>query len=422
MRSRFVRFLADHGEACVWALMALVVLAGAVYAAHLGDAFRYGDEADYDAIAANLVGRGMFSSDGVHPTAWRPPGYPLVMAAVRALGLGVFTMRMVNFACLALDLWLLHRIARAERRAVAGPLAAALVLGYPVLFYAAGTLFPQILASTLLLLVLWLCVRGGDWRREMVVAGLAFGALILAVPYFLLVIPVVALHPWILGKDPRWRRAIVLVGVAAVVTLGWTGRNWLVFHRFVPVSTNNGINLLQGNGPRTLDMLGGGVSAADLDLKEYVAAAFRKFPGDEIAISNDLRDTAVAWVAAHKAEALKLYVRKLAYHFAWSNDLSIRSEQSRARDLVMLLTYVPLMALLVLRLALARVHPPSRLEWLLLAIYVANVFTSALFYPRIRFRLPFDVLAIALAALFLDRLLARGPARAEGEAAERSAA
>jgi hypothetical protein len=173
----------------------------------------------------------------------------------------------------------------------------------------------------------------------------------------------------------------------------------------VLVSTNGGLNLLQGNNENTAAILGGGVAAADIDLTTYFAEANRRFLGDEPAMSEYFSQQAREWIRTHKWEAAKLYLRKCLYYFSYRNDLSIKAEGSRAKDAVMLVSYGTLLGLLLLRLVLIGRYRPSRLEWMLLTLYVANVFASAVFYPRIRFRLPFDFLLIGVAALFLDRAL-----------------
>jgi hypothetical protein len=385
-------------------LAALVLLAGATYALHLGDLVRYGDEGDYLVIGGNLAAAHTFGYDAVTPTAWRPPGYPFFIAGFRLLGLGAAAVRIGNFAALALSIVLLHRLLSARSGPLAGAVAGLLVVGYPVLFYAAGTLFPQTLAGFLLLLALFLVARGGDWRRDPPLAGLAYGLLVLTVPSFLMLLPVVALLPWVLGQPAWLRRGAALVAVVACLVGAWSVRNGLAFGRFIPISTNNGINLLQGNSEATGTMLGGGVSARDVDLSRYVEEARRRYGDDEVAVSDYYRREAVAWIGAHKAEAAGLYLKKVLYFFSYRNDLAVRSEQSPLRDLVMLATWGPLVLLLAARLLLLRRFPLTRLEAALLLLYASNVLLSSVFYPRIRFRLPFDLLLIGLLASFLARL------------------
>ena len=83
------------------------------------------------------------------------------------------------------------------------------------------------------------------------------------------------------------------------------------------------------------------------------------------------------------------------------------------RDLVMLVTYGFLLLLTAARLALCRRFPLDEYERLALLLYVLNGAFAAVFFTRVRFRLPFDFLLISLCALFLAQLLER---RAESRA------
>jgi hypothetical protein len=53
-----------------------------------------------------------------------------------------------------------------------------------------------------------------------------------------------------------------------------------------------------------------------------------------------------------------------------------------------------------------RRYPCSRVEWLLYAIYFGNGVLTAVFFTRLRFRMPFDLLLVAIDSAFLARLLA----------------
>ena len=72
----------------------------------------------------------------------------------------------------------------------------------------------------------------------------------------------------------------------------------------------------------------------------------------------------------------------------------------------MLFTYGPLLALLVVRLMLIRRLPLTDLEVLFLSLYLAAGMAYAIFFTRIRYRLPFDWLLIALDAIFVARVIA----------------
>lgn len=109
-----------------------------------------------------------------------------------------------------------------------------------------------------------------------------------------------------------------------------------------------------------------------------------------------------------------LYGRKLLYWFAPRNQLvsdrlvpgGSGAGPGWLRDGLMVLGYGLLMSILAVRLALARRLPFSSLEVLLLVLYLGGGMAYAVYFTRIRSRLPFDWLLIAVDALFLARVLA----------------
>jgi len=70
----------------------------------------------------------------------------------------------------------------------------------------------------------------------------------------------------------------------------------------------------------------------------------------------------------------------------------------------MLVTYYPLLALVGWRLWWRKRVPMTRGEWMMLGIYLCNGLLAAIFFTRIRFRLPFDALLMTLALISLGHL------------------
>jgi hypothetical protein len=111
-------------------------------------------------------------------------------------------------------------------------------------------------------------------------------------------------------------------------------------------------------------------------------------------------------------------VRKLVHHFGFRDQLATDESSSTARDLAVALTYYPLLALVVVRFALARRKRPSSIEVLLVGWYLAFGVITAVFFPRIRFRLPADLVLFAeaaVSAVVLAGLLAPRPTGGERE-------
>jgi hypothetical protein len=375
----------------------LLVIAGTGYSIALGDALRYPDEREYYTLATSLRTRGQYALEDNAPTAFRPPGYPLILYVLLVLNAPIPMARILNFGALALCACILYRILAKEASERAGLLGALLVLGYPVLFYTAGTLYPQVIGSALFVTVLLLVTGGVESPFPWFLAGLAFGYLVLTIPSFLLIIPIFVLAPWALGQARKLQKAGSLLVAAMAVVLIWTARNYVTFHRFVLVSSNSGLNLLLGNSENVQPN-----SGVNTDISRYVGQALKL---DEFGRDAFYRQAAIEWIASNKLEAAKLYGLKVLNYFNYRNELRTTAEGSRLKDILMLLTYGALFLTALLRVAVSRIWRLTRFEILLYVSYIWSALASAIFFTRIRFRIPFDFLLVCIAAMFLDSLL-----------------
>ncbi|MGZ6126016.1 MAG: hypothetical protein ACXWLR_13700, partial [Myxococcales bacterium] len=183
------------------------------------------------------------------------------------------------------------------------------------------------------------------------------------------------------------------------------------------IATNSGFNLLAGNGP----YIHSDQAIADVrwppGVREQVAGK------GELERDRIMTGAAIRWARENPLAASALYLRKLLYWFAFRNELAsdrIVPGGSAAgppwlRDIVMALGYGLLLAVLILRLTRIRSLPLPALEVLLLGLYLGGGMAYAVWFTRIRFRLPFDWLLIALDAMFIARL--PGGARGKGPSA-----
>lgn len=388
------RWVLAHTYGLSMAVVLVVFLAGTVYALLLGDRLRFPDERDYFALATNLRRNARYSLDGFTPTAFRAPGYPLLLALVGFLSPTVLAMRFVNVVALAVAVVLLGRMLRREVSPLAGLLATVLAAGYPILLYLAGTLYPQILAACLLVATL---DRVTDARRtrEFILAGLLMGALILTVPTAAVVALIVV--AWIVAVRHHALRIIAVFLLASTAVVApWIVRNYVSFDAFVFVASNGGLNLLYGNSPNTTPNAG-----VNVDISQYEAIGNTL---GEIERDRYYRTEALDYIREHKLRSVTLYVQKLFNHFNYRNQLWTQEEASRTNDALMLVTYGPLLLITLLRIACFRRAPMSRIELLFLSIYLVNALFAALFFTRIRFRVPFDLLVVGMVAIALTHL------------------
>jgi hypothetical protein len=210
------------------------------------------------------------------------------------------------------------------------------------------------------------------------------------------------------------RRRLVVAAIAIVLAVGgWSARNLSVLGEPVPFSTNSGYNLALGNSPRTQPN-----SGVAVDISELRRAASGK---PEVERDRVFRDGALEWIRTEPGAAAWLYVRKFTYFFAASNQLATAGERVGGRELVMYLTYGPaaLLALVGLALAAARRRSLSWVEATGALSFVGTAAFYAIFFSRLRFRVPVEPALLALASTYLAEL-AFG-ARRHAPVAEREA-
>jgi 4-amino-4-deoxy-L-arabinose transferase-like glycosyltransferase len=396
-------WLGRHDRRVAAAAVAFVLVAGTGYALSLGDQLRYLDERQYLALASNLSSKGAYTIDGTHPSAYHPPAYPVLLLLFRSIGFGIVGLRLVNFVLLAVSVVLAWALARRVGGRVAASLAALGLAVYPLSFYTAGTLYPQTMAIALLLGGLLAMVAATDPGRAVVgrlvlagTGGLLFGVLTVTVPQLVPAFAAVLL--WL--AFTRRRRAAMLIVVALIAAIplpvAWTIRDATQFHTLVLITTQDGHELLLGNSENTRPN-----SGALTNISAYQTIAQSRYPFDEAAQNTYYRDQALTYIRTHPSREVLLYVEKVVNYFNFRNDLFTAAQQSRVNDLLSAVSFYPFLILLVLRLATYRRRRPSPLELLLTGLFLGFALVEAVYFTRLRYRLPLDPLLIIVAVSFL---------------------
>jgi hypothetical protein len=370
-------------------LTLLVIITAVCYALTLRPDFTYKDESEYYAIASNLLHHHGYSLDGVHLTAYRPPGYPAALVPILALYQSVRFAKAFNLICWIGAGLLTAQIAAALYGSAAASIALLFVLLYPVSLYTAGTLYPQALTSLLFLLSLYLQVwqTTDSTLKETLLQGAIFAFLIVTVPLYAANLAVFMAFQ-VFGETKGIRKAIVTCLIVVFVIGLWSLRNYSVFGQVV-FASNSGVNLLLGNSPMT-----GPNSGTSVDV-DAIAPEAANLP--EIERDVALKRHAIAWIRDHPLEFASLFVRKFVNWFNYRNQLRTRGESSRFRDFVLAFSYYPLLALAFL-LPFVNRRRLSKYECYLYFSYGAAALAYAFFFTRIRFRVPFDYLLIILAS------------------------
>lgn len=213
-----------------------------------------GSGLEWAVVAQNiLTGKGFsfsFYGTQIPRYAFFPPFYPYFLAFSRTVlpAHWVGFVQLVQGVFFALGAVWVRRLASRFMRADLSLLAGYVVALWPPLVIYSIRLTPACFHAAaipgLLLLLDDAVHRPGFWRSAS--AGAGYGVLGYSLPSFLgsiLLLPFAFRHArW--GWGRAFAAAAQVLVAAMLVLLPWTARNMSILHRFVPVATNLGFNLL----------------------------------------------------------------------------------------------------------------------------------------------------------------------------------
>ena len=166
-------------------------------------------------------------SSGLTAETFRTPGYPLLLAVVKALRLPLETVLLIQCLLSSASVGLLYLFVKALLGSPrTASWAAALLAIHPADIVAANTFLSETLFTTLLLLGLWLVVRQRPAVIGSFAGGLAIGASVLVRPIAVALGPALAL--WMLVSQRRLRgaaAAFILAVASLLPTALWAARN-----------------------------------------------------------------------------------------------------------------------------------------------------------------------------------------------------
>ncbi len=230
--------------------------------------------AETGAVAAAIAqGRG-FSSPlrmvRTGPTAWFSPVFPYLLAGVFKL-FGVFSYRsnliihFFNLALSAFTCWPIYAIGNRAFGKTTGIAAA-----WAWVFLPTAIFYPVVWVWDTTLAALWMAIlvaatlklRGSERVSEWIGYGALWSAGAMINPSLISVLPFLGL--WALwpvaasGPSQRQPRRIAKPFLAAALVFAtglapWSIRNYVVFHRFIPLRSNFGLELWLGNNPGVPD-------------------------------------------------------------------------------------------------------------------------------------------------------------------------
>ena len=179
-----------------------------------------------------------------------PPGYSMVMAAsFKLFGETEPPIRLLQVICDAAGAVLVFFIA-AELLPLAVALLAALLMALsPHASYYSLRLSPDSLAVLPILLAVYLIIKASRQPQFLTVAaaGVILGLSCWLRANALLLAPLLAVvMAMLFERGKRIRYSTLLVAASVIVISPITIRNWVVYHRLIPIALPAGVNLVQG--------------------------------------------------------------------------------------------------------------------------------------------------------------------------------
>lgn len=215
-----------------------------------------GDTRYYVRLAQNLTSGHEYVSG--HLRAYSPPGFPLFLAGLVALGADSRGLQFAQNLMYLLAVLMLAALGARSGGRLAGTFAAMLALTSPL-----WLLLPQRALSETLFVVLVAAGTSIALGRTTpptiplaLLAGMVFGlaAMVREMGFLLATVLGIVAGCWAWRSDGSTARSVLLgaivVAGAILAILPWTIRNYHVFHQVVPIATNGPINLYLGNNPQ----------------------------------------------------------------------------------------------------------------------------------------------------------------------------
>lgn len=300
------RFFTAHRRSIIGPVAAAALVTRATVMASTSGYRPIHDDAAYARTAVSLLRWHRYPMHvvphvGWQASAYRPPGWPMVLAALWSVtGVNVTVARGL-LVVLGASVCVLGAVVGAQLGGRRVGLTAGLLLAFDPLLLAVGaTLESESLFIVLVLgaLAAALTARRHPGHRWRLAAGALIGAAALTHSNGLLLTPVIACLT--LPPGERWsqrgarRAAVALVG-AALVIAPWTIRNAVDLHRLVPISTETGNTLAGTYNPASMRAQGRWLEPQITGAYRQV---YRRF-GAGAAVDPALTRAVIRWVSHH---------------------------------------------------------------------------------------------------------------------------
>jgi len=365
-------------------------------------------------IAHSLaIGQGFASPFRVNtgPTAWMPPVYPVLLAAIfRIFGPYTFnsflTAALFNICCATLACIPIFFAGKRIAGLSVASTAAWLWAIFPnAILIPVESMWDASLSALLVATIFWatIAIAKSQRVRNWAAYGFLWGFTLLTNATLMALLPL--LLAWLAysaRKQNRKRLGNLALSVAIVLLCcaPWTIRNYKVFHTFVPLRSGLGLQLWLGNNDNTQDIFRAERHPIydDAERAQYIQMG-------EVAYMHEKQTTAVHYMLSHPAREMHLVTRRIISFWSGGTPTPLKdflNVDSTWFRFVLLFNLLAASGALLGVITLIRRRSPF---WFPAAIFPL-VFPWAYYLSLVlpRYRLPIDPVIVLLTAIALESL------------------
>ena len=233
-------------------------------------------------------------------------------------------------------------------------------------------------------------------KRDWLLYGFLCGVSALTEPVVMSVLPLLGI--WTLYRRYRlarpWKAQMIVVALAGVATLSpWLVRNYMLFHRFIPVRSGYGLELYIGNNGYTQHWVNRSLhpNHSDAELSEYERVG-------EIAYMDHKLEQSKDFIRSHKAWFAWMTFRRIVYMWTgyWSFDRAYLKDEPLDPPNIFVDTTLTILAFWGLRRTWRRDRALGVRFAIVLLFFPLTYYFS---HPETYYFRPVDPLIVVLAAI-----------------------
>ena len=207
------------------------------------------DSAFYVEASKQLYSSGSYLSQSGNTTSFWPVGLPAYLAFLKLISdNNLLLSKLLNIIFSSFFIFLLFDLFKDDFSKKGKIIFLFMFILFPNNLFSSNAIMTDYMFSFLLWITIYLSVRFNNSAIYVCLMGVILGLMCYLRPIGLLLPVIFFLYYYkMFGFKFAILKSVLIIAVMLLVLSPWIYRNYIVFHKFIPVSTNGGFNFLMGN-------------------------------------------------------------------------------------------------------------------------------------------------------------------------------